>query len=155
MIGIGDCQVRKGNWVQAENTLRRAVEKAPDDARAHKCLGDSFVARGHNVEAVSHYRMAIQLDDEYAGAYLGLGTALEAAGDLDQAELALQSALLHAPHDPAVLYRLGLVCAQKHNTNLARSYYEMALDAAGNDRSIAARIRAALNDVTDPAPDTE
>ncbi|HEU4365155.1 MAG TPA: tetratricopeptide repeat protein, partial [Candidatus Krumholzibacteria bacterium] len=151
MIGIGDCQVRKGNWVQAESILRRAVEKAPDDARGHKCLGDSFVAQGLNVEAVGHYRMATQLDDEYAGAWLGLGTALEAAGDLDQAETALQTALLHAPKDPAVLYRLGLVTAQKHDPNLARSYYEMALAVAGGNRALIARIRAALADVQ-PTP---
>jgi superkiller protein 3 len=148
MIGIGDCQVRRGNWVQAESMLRRALEVAPEDARIHKCLGDAFAGQGRNVEAVGHYRMATQLDDEYAGAWLGLGTALEAAGDLDQAQSALDNALLHAPRDPEVLYRLGLVHAQKGDLNLARSYYEMALDVVGGNRTLSARIRAALDDVT-------
>jgi Flp pilus assembly protein TadD len=96
--------------------------------------------------------MATQIDDEYAAAYLGLGTALEAAGDLNQAESALQTALLHAPRSAAVLYRLGLVCAQKLERNRARSYYEMALDVAGSDKNMRARIQAALKDVGNPPP---
>jgi tetratricopeptide (TPR) repeat protein len=148
MIGIGDCQVRGGNWVQAESILRRALEAAPEDPRIHKCLGDAFAGQGRNVEAVGHYRMATQLDNEYAGAWLGLGTALEAAGDLDQAQSALENALLHAPLDPEVLYRLGLVHAQQGDPNLARSYYEMALDVVGSDRALSTRIRTALDDLT-------
>jgi len=151
MIGIGDCQVRRGNWVQAESMLRHALEYQPENARIHKCLGDAFAGQGRNVEAVGHYRMATQLDDEYAAAWLGLGTALEAAGDLDQAQSALENALLHAPRDPEVLYRLGLVQAQKNDPNLARSYYEMALDVVGSDRALNARIRAALDDIRKPA----
>ena len=113
------------------------------------------MARGLNVEAVGHYRMATQLNEDYPGAYLGLGTALEAAGDLNQAESALQTALLHSPKDPAVLYRLGLVCAQKQENNRARSYYEMALDVAGNDKDMRARIQSALKDVSNPPPSRE
>jgi len=147
MVGIGDCQVRMGNWVQATTILRRAIAVAPDEPRAHKCLGDAFAGQGKYVEAVGHYRMATQLDDEYAGAWLGLGSALERAGDLEQAELALKNALLHAPKDPEVMYKLGLVYAQKRDLNLALSYYEMALDAVGSNRDLTARIRAAIDDV--------
>lgn len=147
MTGIGDCQNRSGNFVQARKILQRALAYDPDDAHVHKLLGDAFLAEGQNAAAVAHYRMAIQAKDDYAEAYLGLGTALEVAGHLDEAEQALQSALLHAPKSAEAMYRLGLVYAQKKDPGRARAYYEMALDAAGTDARLRDRIHAAINDI--------
>lgn len=146
MAGIGGCQIRSGHYVTAERILEKALAQAPNDPRVLTLLGNVFFALGKSTEAVAHYRRAIQLDDSDADAYLGLGTALEAGGDLDAAEEALQSALLHSPKDAAVMYRLGMVYLAKNEKPRARAYFEMAFDAAGDDAALKTNIRTGLDE---------
>ena len=61
--------------------------------------------------------------------------------------VARKSALVHAPHNPEVLYRLGQVYAEMENPQLARTYLEMALEAAGSDGALRARIRSTLDTI--------
>lgn len=147
MVGIGDCQVRMEDYVHADRMLEKALRHAPHDARANKCMADGYAARGRNADAAALYREAIQQRADYADAYLGLGNVLAADGDVTEAEVALKGALLHSPHNPDVLYHLGLVYTKMENTGLARSYLEMALDAAGSDGALRARIRSALDSI--------
>jgi tetratricopeptide (TPR) repeat protein len=146
MLGIGECQMNVGNFAPAERILEKALVRAPDDPRVLTLLGNVYFARDRRAEAVAHYRRAIQLDDDNADAYLGLGTALEAAGELDAAEEALQSALLHAPKNAAVMYRLGTVYLGKNEKTRARAYFEMALDAVGDDDALKTNIRTGLDE---------
>ncbi len=146
MTGIGRCQIRNGNYAPAQRILEQANARVPDDPRILTLLGDVYVARDRRPEAVAYYRRAIQIDENNAEAYLGLGTALEAAGDLDAAEEALQEALIHAPKNAAVMYRLGTVYLGKNEKTRARAYFEMAMDAVGNDAALKTNIRTGLDE---------
>ncbi|HXV13854.1 MAG TPA: tetratricopeptide repeat protein [Candidatus Krumholzibacteria bacterium] len=146
MVGIGKCQTRTGNYAVAERILEKANVRAPDDPRVLTLLADVYLHRDRRAEAVAYYRRAIQIDENNADAYLGLGTALEAAGELDAAEEALQSALLHAPKNAAVMYRLGMVYLDKNEKTRARAYFEMAMDAVGNDAALKTNIRTGLDE---------
>lgn len=146
MVGIGESQAHLGNYAPAQRILEKASERAPDDPRVLTVLGDVYFARDRRAEAVAYYRRAIQLDEDNADAYLGLGTALEAVGDLDGAEEALQSALLHAPKNAAVMYRLGTVYLGKNDKTRARAYFEMAMDAVGDDPALKTNIRTGLDE---------
>jgi len=146
MVGIGRCQIRNGNYAPAQRILENANARTPDDPRLLTLLGDVYLARDRRAEAVAHYRRAIQVDEDNADAYLGLGTALEAAGDLDAAEEALQTALLHAPKNAAVMYRLGTVYLGKNEKTRARAYFEMAMDAVGDDPALKTNIRTGLDE---------
>ncbi len=146
MLGIGGCQMRSGNFSTAERVLEKANARAPDDPRVLTSLGDAYFARERRAESVAFYRRAIQLDENNAAAYLGLGTVLEATGDLDGAEEALQAALLHAPKDAAVLYRLGMVYLERNEKSRARAYFEMAMDNVGDDAALKTNIRTGLDE---------
>jgi tetratricopeptide (TPR) repeat protein len=145
MVGIGRCQTRRGNYVPAERVLEKALAQSPDNPQVLALLGDVYLARDRRAEAVAHYRRSIQLDEDNADAYLGLGTALETEGDLTAAEEALQSALLHAPKNAAVLYRLGTVYLGMNEKSRARAYFEMAMDAVGEDAALKTNIRTGLD----------
>jgi tetratricopeptide (TPR) repeat protein len=146
MKGIGECQIRAGNYATAQRILEKASAHAPDDPRVLTLLGDVYFARDRRAESVAYYRRAIQLDDDNADAYLGLGTVLEVTGDLEGAEEALQSALLYAPKNAAVMYRLGMVYLDKNEKTRARAYFEMAMDAVGNDAVLKTNIRTGLDE---------
>lgn len=146
MEGIGACQIRAGNYAPAERILEKALSHAPDDPEVLTLLGDVYFARDRRAEAAAHYRRAIQLDEDNSDAYLGLGTVLETSGDLDAAAEALQAALLHAPKDAAVMYRLGMVYLDKNEKARARAYFEMAMDAVGDDAALKTNIRTGLDE---------
>jgi Flp pilus assembly protein TadD len=145
MVGIGRCQTRRGNYVPAERVLEKALAQSPDNPQVLTLLGDVYLARDRRAEAVSHYRRAIQLDENNADAYLGLGTTLETEGDLAAAEEALQSALLHAPKNAEVMYRLGTVYLGMNEKSRARAFFEMAMDAVGDDATLKTNIRTGLD----------
>jgi tetratricopeptide (TPR) repeat protein len=146
MVGIGRCQSRVGNYVPAQRILEQALARAPEDPRVLTLLADVYFARDRRAEAVAYYRRAIQLDEDGADAYLGLGTALEAAGELDAAEEALQAALLREPKSAPIMYRLGMVYLGKNEKTRARAYFEMAMDAVGDDPALKTNIRTGLDE---------
>jgi cellulose synthase operon protein C len=62
----------------AETLMRRAIQKAPQHARAYIALGDQWFGRGRRAEAMRLYRFAASLEetDEYAAnRYLDAGLA--------------------------------------------------------------------------------
>ncbi len=146
MIGIGQAQIRGGNYATAEHILEKALAHSPDNPLVLTRLADAYFARDRSTEAAAYYRRAIQIDEDNADAYLGLGKVLEANGDLDAAEEALQSALLHAPKNAEAMYRLGTVYLGKNEKTRARAYFEMAMDAAGNDAMLKNNIRTGLEE---------
>jgi Flp pilus assembly protein TadD len=145
MVGIGRCQTHQGNYVPAERMLEKALARSPENPEVLTLLGNVYLARDRRAEAVAHYRRAVQLDESNADAYLGLGTALEAEGDLAAAEEALHNALLHAPKDAAVMYRLGTVYLGMNEKSRARAYFEMAMDAVGDNPALKTNIRTGLD----------
>ncbi|HET6348851.1 MAG TPA: tetratricopeptide repeat protein [Candidatus Krumholzibacteria bacterium] len=147
MIGIGRCQIELGNHAAAESVLRRAVAHAPRNADARSWLGAALGARREYEESVSQYRMAIQLDAENAAAYLGLGSVLEQAGHLNEAEAALTAGLAHAPLDPRLRYRLGMVYIDMNDMERARISLETALDQARDDAALRTTIQSALDSI--------
>lgn len=145
LLGIGQCQIHLGRVPQAETALKSSIEARPVNPAAYNALGDLYLRSDQYAESIASYRMAIVQQEDLSDAHLGLGEALEAAGQLPEAEDALQRALYHAPDDPMVLYRLGQVYVQMFNEERARSYFEMAMEKAASDFELESKIRSALN----------
>jgi tetratricopeptide (TPR) repeat protein len=147
MVGIGTCQSRLGNLDAAESVLRRAIDRAPGHALAHRELGATLVARELFSDAVNQYRIAIQLQPDDIESHLGLGAALEKTGQLAAAEEALKAGLEQAPRDPRLHYHLGLVYLDMKDTGRASTFLETALDECGDDTRLRATIQAALDSI--------
>jgi len=70
-----------GRYVEAHDTLRRAVEMMPDDAQAHANLGTSFQVLARFDEARACYEKAVDLDPELGEAHFGRATLRLREGD--------------------------------------------------------------------------
>jgi tetratricopeptide (TPR) repeat protein len=149
LLGIGICQLQLGRIQQAETALTNSIDANPNNPQAHKILGDLYLNRELYAEAIANYRMAIQLQEDFAEAHLGLGQTLEATGQLLEAEDALERALFHDPDNAMVLYRMGQIYAQMFKIDLARTYFEMAMDKASGDIEMESKIRGALKSLPD------
>jgi TonB family protein len=64
---------------------RKAVEKHPDDAKAHERLGRRLLSVGEVDQALVEFRKAISLQPDRASTHFGLGDAIGATGDVDGA----------------------------------------------------------------------
>lgn len=61
-ISFGSEVARKGLWREAAFRFERAVEKEPNNARAHNNLAVAFEASGEFARALSEYKRALELD---------------------------------------------------------------------------------------------
>jgi tetratricopeptide (TPR) repeat protein len=71
---------------EAEETLKRAAARAPSDAEIPYHLGRIYYQQGRHTEAAETFRRAITLDPRAYRAWDNLGLALEALGDVAQAQ---------------------------------------------------------------------
>ena len=66
-------EIKKGDFDDAIDLLRKVVKKQPDNADAHNLLGFSYRKLGKFDPARKHYARALKLDPAHKGAleYLG------------------------------------------------------------------------------------
>src|SRR5262249_27764000 len=73
---LGAIAVQRGEHLDAERWIRRALVLAPNDAEAHSNLGISLAQQGRTEEALSSFERAIALKPDFPEAHLNLGFAL-------------------------------------------------------------------------------
>lgn len=61
-ISFGSDVARKGLWREAAFRFERAVEKEPNNARAHNNLAVALEAGGEFARALAEYKKALELD---------------------------------------------------------------------------------------------
>ena len=61
-ISFGSDVARKGLWREAAFRFQRAVEKEPNNARAHNNLAVALEAGGEFARALAEYKRALELD---------------------------------------------------------------------------------------------
>src|SRR5687768_13735782 len=61
-ISFGSNVARKGLWREAAFRFERAVEKEPNNARAHNNLAVALEAGGEFARALAEYKRALELD---------------------------------------------------------------------------------------------
>ena len=85
---------------EAEEALKRAAARAPSDAEIPYHLGRIYYQQGRHTEAAETFRRAITLDPRAYRAWDNLGLALEALGDVAQAQQHYLKAiaLVHKDH---------------------------------------------------------
>ena len=83
---LGRIEARVRQLDAAEDDLRKAVERAPDNPDAHLALADLLNRRGHTREAIYHFELGRRSRPDDPAARLGLARALADAADLPGAE---------------------------------------------------------------------
>lgn len=92
----------------ADRTIQRAIEVAPEDAGVLESAGWSYIALNLHERAIAQFERARELNPESSGLYFGLAEAFKSLGDLDGALEALRGILaLTSDEDPDTFESLG------------------------------------------------
>ncbi|OGA51016.1 MAG: hypothetical protein A3G25_11265 [Betaproteobacteria bacterium RIFCSPLOWO2_12_FULL_63_13] len=111
---------------------RKAVEVAPDYAKAHLNLGIGLAAAGDVDGAIESYRTALAIDPGYAPANYNLATQLYARGELQGAASLLHLALESRPEFPEAHVALSNVYDAQGELAAAAASLEAALHQRPN-----------------------
>jgi cellulose synthase operon protein C len=89
----------------------RAVDLAPDDAEAHRRLGEMYKQRQDTEHAIASFRQALLKNDRLFPAYFELADLLLGRGELDEADRLLRYVIRSAP-DEELVARAARLCMQ-------------------------------------------
>jgi TolB-like protein/class 3 adenylate cyclase/Flp pilus assembly protein TadD len=112
------------DWQGADESLRRALELAPGNARILRSAAIVARSLGRQQEAIELLRRAATLDPLGAPVHRTLALACHAAGLLDEAEAAATKALELNPHDARSRFWLGLTLLARGRLDEAQAAFE-------------------------------
>lgn len=92
-LGLGSAMARQGQFAEAADMARRALEMEPDSAMAHSTLGLASAAAEDWDAAEASFRRAVELDPNTARAHAGLADIYFAREDFQAAVDAATAAL--------------------------------------------------------------
>jgi tetratricopeptide (TPR) repeat protein len=95
-----------GQLDAAEQSLRRALELAPEQPAAHNELGEILMQGGHPGEAIGEYKQAVALASRDERYYLSLGRAYVSVGQIAEAVAIYQQILEFEPDNPDAIRAL-------------------------------------------------
>lgn len=127
LIAAGNRSEDGGDPRAACGHYRRAVEVAPDYAKAHLNLGIGLAATGDSDGAVQSYRAALAIDPGSAPANYNLATLLFSRGELQDAAILLRRALESKPAFPEAHVALSNVYDAQGELAAAADSLEAAL----------------------------
>jgi len=107
-LGFGWLTYRRNEVYRSmEATWTDAVEKCPDNERAHYNLGYTLCNEGRTREGIAQYEAALRLQPDYAGAKKNLANALNAASRTAEAVVQYEEALRLDPRSAEMHFNLG------------------------------------------------
>ena len=116
------------DWQGADESLRRALELAPGNARILRSAAIVARSLGRLQEAIVLLRRAAALDPLGAPVHRSLASTCHAAGLLDEAEAAATKALEINPHDVGSRFWLGLTLLARGRLDEAQAAFEHVED---------------------------
>jgi len=118
---------KSGQFDDAVDAYRQALQSAPDDALLWNNLGSAQRARGDGESAETAFRRAVALAPELTAAWYNLGKMYKTQGRLELAQPALERALqLDARHVPARV-TLGETLRSLGQVDAAVAAFEQAI----------------------------
>lgn len=130
--GLAAAYIRTGQFREAADNARQAIQLNPAAASAHASLAYSLVRLGSTEDALASARKAIELAPTIALAHLTLGEALLGAGKLAEAEDALRKALELDPKAADAHAGLAEIQHRKGDSAGAASWASKALEINPN-----------------------
>jgi predicted O-linked N-acetylglucosamine transferase (SPINDLY family) len=127
----GEALLQQGKWVEAADSFRAGLARAPDDAHLLAGLGDALHAAGDLAGAVEAYEHAVTRDGGLARAWWGLGCALSTLKRYVAASGALRQTVRLVPDDGQARHNLGKALFEIGQTDTALNEFRHALRLLG------------------------
>jgi predicted Zn-dependent protease len=145
LLTLASAQERAGDTKGSEESLRRVLEKEPDNATALNNLGYFLVERNERLtEALEMIQRAVRAEPTNSSFLDSLGWAYFKLGKLDEAERQLKEAARRDPTSSTVQEHLGDVYQKQGKTAEARAAWQKALTLS-TEVEETARIKAKLD----------
>jgi cytochrome c-type biogenesis protein CcmH len=117
---------------ESEQKLRQFLQDNPNDDESWRVLGLTLFEQGKIAESISAYEKAYEIDSENINTLIELASAIATFQENDfrgrPAQL-IDKALKINPNSPDALYVAGLIAVNGGQFELAKSTWEMALNA--------------------------
>jgi tetratricopeptide (TPR) repeat protein len=120
--------MKKGLHREAAEEWKKAIERSPNEARAHNNLGVCLDEIGQADEAIAHYRTALELSPEYPEALNNLGNVLARRGQFSEAIPYFEKAIDLNPRYASAHSNLGSALAQTNHVAEAFPHLEKAVE---------------------------
>jgi Flp pilus assembly protein TadD len=125
---LGLALASRGEFAEAIEHYRTALEIQPDSIQAHNDLGLALAGCGKFDEAIDHFRTALEINPDYMDTHYNLGTALAGCGKFDEAIDHFRTALEINPDYMDTHYNLGLALASRGEFAEAIDHYRKVLE---------------------------
>jgi len=113
--------------------FQRALEIDPRYWRASLNLGLAYLSEGQNVRALEQLRRAEEEKPDLAEVHNALGSALEALGEMSEAQVQFEAALSLDPGSAFALFNRGLTLAGQGRLTAAITSYQRAIEHSPAD----------------------
>lgn len=131
----------------ARERFENALLLDPGNGLILKCLGDVALVEGRAVEALNRYREALASGFTHADLELGLARALEATGEREEAEKAVERFLSRRPDSSDGLLLKGRLLRARGMAAKAEVELRRALEAVPADGSVWNELGSVLADL--------
>ena len=121
---------RQGNFAQAAQQYRRAIELSPDFVSAHNRLGITLNKLGQHAEATARFREAIRLDPGKAYLHNNLGFSLYLERRYEEAAEVLEQAVELQPEFHRARMNYAIVLAHLGQYDQALAEFRLATSEA-------------------------
>jgi Flp pilus assembly protein TadD len=130
LYNLGDLALQAGQFSQAVEMLKTAVQQRPRDADAHEHLADAYAQSGRLGDAAIQLREAIRISPDTPALHALLSQVLDSTGDLQAAIAEQRTALRLAANDADGWNNLGVLEARAGRNTQARADFLHALQIA-------------------------
>lgn len=127
---LGVIYLRHGDTGQAEQTLRYALAREPDNAQVLSNLADLLTDQGRQAEAAPLLARLARVSPEPPFHFFDLGLAALQRQDYRQARELFRKELARMPYAHEVHFALGMTYLQLGEARLARKELRLALDSS-------------------------
>ena len=145
ILELGNLLISRQEFATATETLRHAVEIAPENAAAHNLLGLAILRTGDAGDAVPYFERALALEPTLANAIYNLALALRDLGRTERSRATMERfAILNEQQEAdeiaenrstevAIVNGRGLYYYRRGDSQRAREIFEQALELSPED----------------------
>jgi tetratricopeptide (TPR) repeat protein len=125
-----------GQWQQAEELLRKSLEKSPDDASTHRSMAEVLWHRGAREEAIAQIEQAVEHDSSNSALQVRAGEMSLAVGATDAALTHAERGIRSDPKSATAWALRGRCFRQLNQPDRALADLQHSLDFAPDNADV-------------------